>query len=241
MPPDPFARLAELEGVSSGLAAARDAVDAVLRDRGRRRTPPALTAESLLRGAVASARLEGSAATDTEIRAGRGDAVALAAVRVSTQVLGLAGTLRTAPLQVFARLHAVAAAGELAGDRVGRPRDADAAAALRDLAGRLVAPTSAPALLVAAVAHAEIAVAAPFSSHNGLVARAVERLVLVQRGVDPVSLTVPEVGHLALRPAYEERLAALREAPGADTMRAWLRYAGTAITRGAEASPVGGG
>jgi len=38
--PDPLRPLAELEGVPSGMASARDAVDALLRDRGlRMRTP----------------------------------------------------------------------------------------------------------------------------------------------------------------------------------------------------------
>ena len=32
--------------------------------------------------------------------------------------------------------------------------------------------------------HADLATAAPFPSHNGIVARAAERLVLVARGVD---------------------------------------------------------
>ncbi|MGA8994213.1 MAG: hypothetical protein WB441_07885, partial [Nocardioidaceae bacterium] len=59
--PDPLARLAGLEGVASGMAAARDGIDALLRDRGMRRTGPGETGESLLRGAHASAVLDGSA------------------------------------------------------------------------------------------------------------------------------------------------------------------------------------
>ena len=59
--------------------------------------------------------------------------------------------------------------------------------------------------------HAEIAVAAPFVSHNGLVARAAERLVLVARGVDAKSLIVPEAGHLAVRAEYESNLRGYRD------------------------------
>ena len=44
---DPLARLLDLEGVPSALAAARDGIDVVLRDRGLRRTSPETTAESL--------------------------------------------------------------------------------------------------------------------------------------------------------------------------------------------------
>ena len=52
------------------MAATRDGIDALLRDRGLRRTAPELTGESLLRGAHASAVLEGSDSSLEEIRAG---------------------------------------------------------------------------------------------------------------------------------------------------------------------------
>ncbi|MGZ4427229.1 MAG: oxidoreductase [Nocardioidaceae bacterium] len=237
--PDPLARLASLEGVASAMAASRDGVDALLRDRGLRRTTPDLTAESLLRGAHASAVLEGASTTREELRAGDGEPTALAAVRVSTEVLGLGPVLRSAPLQAFARLHTVAGKGVVGDDDLGRPRNAEAAARLRDLAALLTADTEAPALVVAAVAHAEIAAAAPFVSHNGLVARAVERLLLVTRGVDPTSLVVPEAGHLALRPQYESNLRGYREG-GPGGVHSWLLYAAEAFAAGAEASPLVG-
>ena len=56
---DPLAWLTDLEGVRSAYAGTRDGIDVMLRDRGLRRTSPELTAESLLRGAHASAVLEG--------------------------------------------------------------------------------------------------------------------------------------------------------------------------------------
>jgi hypothetical protein len=92
-------------------------------------------------------------------------------------------------------------------------------------------------MLVAAVAHAEIADVAPFASHNGLVARAVERLVLVSRGVDSTSLVVPEAGHLVNRAAYESNLRAYRDG-GPAGVHAWLLYAAEAYAAGAEASPL---
>ena len=72
--------------------------------------------------------------------------------------------------------------GSVDDDQLGRPRDAESAARLRDMATVLTAPTEAPALLVAAVVHAELLTAAPFASHNGIVARATERLMLVVAG-----------------------------------------------------------
>jgi hypothetical protein len=228
-------RLHALEGVPSALASARDGIDAVLRDRGLRRTSPETTAESLLRGAHASAVLEGSGSTLEEVRAGAGDETAAAAVRLSTELLGLAPVLRRTPLQALARLHALAGAGSLPEDRLGRPRDAGSAQLLRTVAGLL--GSDSPALLVAAVVHGQLLAAAPFASHNGLVARATERLVLVARGVDEKSLVVPEAGHLLLRVGYERQAAALREGAPAGVHR-WLLYAAEAYAAGAEASPV---
>ena len=117
---DPLAWLNDLEGVPSGFAAARDGIDALLRDRGLRKTSPAQTADSLLRGAHASALLEGSESSWEEVQAGDGDEIAQAALRVSTGVLGLVPTLSTTPLQALARLHALAGAGVVGDDSLGR-------------------------------------------------------------------------------------------------------------------------
>jgi hypothetical protein len=228
--------LSSLEGVPSGFAAARDGVDAMLRDRGLRRTTPEQTAESLLRGAQASAVLEGSGSSLDEVRGGAGDEVAQAGLRVSAELLSLVPVLSRSPLQAFARLHALAGGGVVDGDRLGRPVSAEAADRLSTLAQTLLSTTE-PAMLVAAVAHAEIATVAPFASHNGIVARAVERLLLVSRGVDPASLVVPEAGHLALRREYESNLRGYRDG-GRAGVHAWLLYAAEAYPRGAESSPL---
>jgi hypothetical protein len=236
---DPLAWLTTLEGVASAHAATRDGIDVLLRDRGLRRTSPETTAESLLRGAHASAVLEGSTSSLDDLRAGRADAVGADAVRLSTHLLALVPLLRTSPLQVLARLHTVAATGSLTDDELGRPRDAASADRLHGVAELLLADTAAPALVVAAVVHADLATAAPFASHNGVVARAAERLVLVSRGVDTKSLLVPEAGHLALRAEYESNLRGYRDG-GARGVHAWVLYAAEAYTAAAEASPLRG-
>jgi hypothetical protein len=234
--PDPLTWLTELEGVPSAFAAARDGIDALLRDRGLRRTRPDQTAESLLRGAHASGVLEGSESSLDEVRAGEGDETAQAAVRVSTGVLALVPIVGTSPLQAFARLHALAGKGIVEDDRLGRPVSPEAADRLNALAGTLLS-TSVPALMVAALVHAEIVTVAPFASHNGIVARAAERLVMVARGVDPASVVVPEAGHLALRPQYESNLRGYRDG-GRSGLHSWLLYAAEAFTAGVEHSPL---
>jgi len=221
--------------VASGFAAARDGIDTMLRDRGLRQTAPDLTAESLLRGAHASAVLAGSASTLDEVRTGGGDVTAQAALRISVEVLGLVPVLARTPLQALARLHTLAAAGAVPDDEVGRPRDADSAARLRDVATLLTGDR--PALVTASLVHAELATGAPFGSADGLVARAAERLVLAGRGVDAKSLVVPEAGHLALRTAYESALRGYADG-GRAGLHAWLLHCAAAYAAGAEASPL---
>lgn len=236
---DPLAWLTDLEGVRSAYAGTRDGIDVMLRDRGLRQTSSGMTAESLLRGAHASAVLEGSESTLEQVRSGETDEIATDAVRLSSSMLALAPLLKTAPLQAIARLHAVAGSGALDPEQLGRPRDAASADRLRGVAELLLSGTEAPALLVAAVAHADVATAAPFASHNGIVARALERLVLVSRGVDAKSLVVPEAGHLAHREAYESNLRAYRDG-GPSGVHAWALYGAEAFSAGADASPLHG-
>ena len=64
---DPFSAAASLEGVPSAFAGTRDGLDAVLRDRGLRRSTPEDTAQSLLLGARATSTLEGSEVTVDEL------------------------------------------------------------------------------------------------------------------------------------------------------------------------------
>jgi hypothetical protein len=155
---------------------------------------------------------------------------------VSTELLGLVPVIGTSPLQVFARLHALAGKGSVPDDALGRPVSPEAADRLGALATTFLG-TTVPALLVAAVVHAELITVAAFASHNGIVARAAERLVMVARGVDPASVVVPEAGHLALRREYESNLRGYRDG-GRAGLQSWLLYAPEAVSAGVESSPL---
>ena len=110
-----------------------------------------------------------------------------------------------------------------------------AADRLHAMSRALASPTQAPAMVVAAVVHAEVAAAAAFASYNAVVARAAERLILVSSSVDPASITVPEAGHLAHRHTYAAALADYRDgAPSA--LHTWLLHAAAAYAAGAEAA-----
>ncbi|MFC6150424.1 MULTISPECIES: oxidoreductase [Mumia] len=235
--PDPFSALIDLDGVPSAFAATRDGIDSLLRDRGLRRSTPEMTADSLLLGAAASAAIEGAPYDPDGLRRGDADPLALAVARMTTELLGLVPTWNRAPLQAVARIHSLVARGRVDDDELGRPVSPEGARRLGTLAQAVVAPTEAPGLLVAAVVHAEIATAGAFASDNAVVARAAERLVLVAKGVDPASLTVPEAGHLAAGQGYAKLLGEY-EADGTPGVHRWLLYAAQAYADGAEAAPV---
>ena len=109
---DPLAPLLDLPDVAEAAAAARDAIDRLLGHRALRRTSGPVSAESVLRGARASAALEGAAYELDEVRAGTvTDPVVQGALRVGGGLGPLADTWERAPRQVLAKLHLLAAAG----------------------------------------------------------------------------------------------------------------------------------
>jgi hypothetical protein len=231
---DPLAPLLDLPGVTDELASARQAVDRLLDHRVLRRQSAAVSSESALRGARASAALEGADIPLADLRAGRlEDPVVQGALRLSAGLGALVTTWEQAPLQAIARLHVLAATGTVPADRLGRPTgDPAIAARLAGLARLVAGRSSVPGTLVAAVVHGELATLAPFGSADGLVARAAARLTLVTRGVDPKSVSVPEVGHLELAEDYRTALEGYRSgAP--DGVATWLRHCATAVALGA--------
>jgi len=258
---DPLAALAALAGLPGVAAAAeraRAAVDralgqAALGQAGFRRgratasagpdtsAGAALAGESVVRGARASAALDGHPYPLTDVRAGPpSDPVLQGALRATAAAVPSAATWRRAPRQVLARLHGLAAADLLPAAELGRPKGrVGTAERLDQLAALAVAGGPVPAVLLAAVVHGELLALAPFVAANGLVARAAARVVAVAAGLDPYGLCVPEVGHLELASEYGSA-AAMYAAGQPDGVAAWLRHCCVAIELGArEALAVG--
>lgn len=227
MTADPFARVAALSGVGSAAAHAREAIDALLRHPAMRRQAGSVAAESAVRGARASAELAGASAADMS------DPVLQGALRAIGEVPGLAAVWGRAPGQVLARLHVLVGKDLTDEELLGRPRPAADHDRLDQLLRLLVAPTEAPAVVVAALVHGELLALRPFGVADGVTARAAERVMLVARGVDTKAVSVPEVGHQASARAYEPLLDAYRTgAP--DGVAAWVRHCCNAYARGAE-------
>jgi hypothetical protein len=108
---------------------------------------------------------------------------------------------------------------------------------LKRLGKLLTNPGTVPALVVAAVVHAELAVVRPFVAGNGMVARAMSRAVLVGRGVEGTGIAVWEAPLLAMGPRYPLTLAGFDQ--GEDAAAAWVQTFAESVVEGvAEGSAV---
>jgi hypothetical protein len=246
---DPLAPLAALPGVAAAGEEAREALGRAHRHRTNLRGWPATAAEASLRAARASSVLDGGALQLTEDgdlpspRLARGpmrvgpDPVLAGALRVSEALEGgatsLVGVWRRAPLQAIARLHSLAAADLADDDRLGRPRDdADVGRRLALLADIVTGGTRVSAPVLAAVVHGELLTLEPFGTADGVVARAVSRLVTIASGLDPHGLGVPEV--YWMRHSGDYRAAARGFSSGTpECLAAWLVLSARALHAGA--------
>lgn len=254
---DPLAALGQLPGVGDAVDSVRKAVDRVYGHRVMRRRSTEVTAEAALRASRGSAALAGADWALEEVRrrtdfSGDPEARTVgAALRLSAEAGQLLSVWRQSPLRVLARLHLVAAADS--GDAVGRPRLAgeaadeplielplpgadEVAARLDGLSQLVIAGSAAPALVTAAVVHGELIALRPFGSYNGLVARAAERVVLINSGLDPKSICPAEVGHAELgRAAYVAALDGYASGTP-EGMAAWIAHCGRAVELGVRES-----
>lgn len=232
-----MAPLLELPGVAEAAEAAREALAKAHRHRTNLRNWPVTAAESAIRGARSSSAIDGGAVQLDASGAEQNDPVLAGALRVGQALEGgttaLVGVWQRAPLQALARLHALAAADLIDEERLGRPRQNPEVAARLDLVTRLVTgASSAPAPVLASVAHGELLTLAPFGVGDGVVARAVSRLVTMATGLDPHGLGVPEV--YWMRRAEEYRSAAAGFASGSpEAVGAWLLLCCRALEDGA--------
>lgn len=187
------------------------------------------------------------------------------ALRVSAELGPLAQVWSVAPGQALARLHTLIAGGLLPASLVGRPRQRDAAPVepggdqaglvadpVRDALGPPPSPelvsarlealthiattTRAPAVVLAAVAHGELLALRPFAWGDGMLARAVEHLVVMARGLDPNAISAPETGHAELGlPAYLAAARGYLAGTPAGVGR-WVAHCAEAIALGARES-----
>ncbi|MBV9638546.1 MAG: oxidoreductase [Mycobacteriaceae bacterium] len=234
---DPLAPLVDLPGVAQASEDAHEALGRAHRHRANLRGWPANAVEAAVRAARASSVLDGGAPWLPSDGLVSGPILA-GALRVAEALHGgqtaLVGVWQRAPLQALARLHVLAAADLVDDDNLlGRPRPDDEVARRLDLlAGLVTGGSAAPAPVLAGVAHGELLTLAPFGTADGVVARAVSRLVTQASGLDPHGLGVPEV--YWMRNAGEYRKAGQGFASGsAEGLRKWLLLCCRAVQAGA--------
>ncbi len=239
MTDDPLAALLDLPDVAAGVAAGRVAVDTLLNNRVLRHRSPDVSAESSLRGAWIAAELSGARVSLDEVRAGAAadDPHVQGALRAYAAIGALADTWTRAPRQALARLHVLAAA-DLVPDTEQLGRPVPGAAERLDTLATVLGRTQAPAAVVAAIVHGEIAGLDAFAPASTIVALAAVRLTLIERGLDPKSLVVVEAGHRESASdseagaGYAAALAAYRTGMP-EGIGQWLRHCVAAVVTGA--------
>lgn len=254
--------LAQLPGVGEAVDQAREACTQLRWHNALRRRIPQAAAESRIRGARASAVLEGAeypvevvrelmvGATAWPTQPDPMEAVLRGAVQATAESEHAASGVLSAPAQALARLHVAASAGLADDGAVGRPRsDGETSRELSELPpapGPLELParlqgvydviaahSQVPVPVVAAIAHAEVATMRPFVRGNGLVARALERAIIKAGGLDPTGVSVPEVGYAREgATGYAGALAAYATGTP-DGVGLWLQFSAEALGRGA--------
>jgi hypothetical protein len=233
------------EPIATAVQQARDAIDELLWRRDIRADAVEVVARSVQRGARDSAAIDGAdqvAVDDSPM--GR---VRSAAIAVTVEAATQDEVWDSAPLQVFAHLHAIAAAGFAELDERGRPRSGDdvddplrigalpPASVIGPRISQLVDVVidgKLPGVLEAALVHGEVMALRPFRWGSGLVGRAVVRTIFSARGVDPSMFSTPELGMFeAGRPAY---VTAIRDFQSGtiEGMRRYVQWFSAAIQAG---------
>lgn len=260
---DSLIPLSTLPGVAEATDAARQACTRLRWHQALRRRVPEAAAESRVRGARASAALDGAEMDVAVVRdLMRGatawpqdpdalEAMVKGAVQATAETERIASIVVSAPSQALTRVHTAAAAHLLPESQVGRPRQAgevsreftdlgpspDEVVVRQRLSGiveLLLSAGDAPAVLVAALVHAEIATVRPFVRGNGLVARAMERAIIQASGLDPTGVAVVELGHGGGGgAAYLGELAAYASGTPQGVAR-WITHCAQAVVAGAD-------
>jgi len=250
---DSLVSLSALPGVAEATDAARQACTQLRWHEGLRRRVPAAAAESRVRGARASAALDGAemdldvvrdlirGATAWPQSPGPLEAMLQGAVRATAETEHIRAMVVTAPSQALARVHAAAAGHLLPQSQVGRPRQAgeislefsdlgpapDETIVRQRLSGIseiLLRTKDAPAVR-------------PFVRGNGLVARAMERAVIQASGLDPTGVAVAELGHGSAAAGGAAAYLGALAAYGSGSPRGvalWLTHCAQAIVVGAD-------
>lgn len=247
-PIDPLSNLLAISGVAKDCEVTLKAIDELLWNRTVRRHQVALSPYTRRIAGFATAALDGAQmpkdpTMEPEVSpmGSLSEQGLLVTGEADLQTLAF----KSEPLKVLARLHTFASSAD---DR-GQPRisnEVDDPLRVGNLPPHellqerlaqlvdLIINSKAPAILIAAIAHAELATLRPFTHGSYLVARASTRLILAARDVDVDGLVMSEYGAFLLgRPAYVKAISAYQSGT-AEGVAAWIQWQGEAIRKGIE-------
>lgn len=216
-------QLSEVPTIAEICNASRKNIDEVQWNREIRKQDDSFTTYIRRMSGYATAALDGAVMADDPMRepdtSAMGD-VANQGLAITAAADLEHSTFMHSPMQVWARLHSIIDQS----DERGRPRTSDSAQdplhlgpaipaelmheRLTDLA-HIITTTEAPAVLLSAIVHAELATLRPFTHGSYLVARSSVRMILAGKHVDEKLLSSPEFGMYTLgRSAYVSALRA---------------------------------
>lgn len=250
---DPLQPLLALPGVEEAVARAGDYVARVHRHPANLRGWEVTGAESALRGARASAQLDGGSPwlpddgrVDDPVLAGALRAADLLAPQVVAETQAI---WRRASLQVMARINALASPRMSdPGFRAAASADADTASAagmgllpgrprpstdarLQLLSRFIAGGTKVSSVVLSAVIHGELVALEPFADANGVTARACSRLATMAGGLDPRGLGVPEVWWNRHREEYRVKARGFAEGIQ-EGVAAWIIFHAEGLAEG---------
>lgn len=219
---DSLLNLLNVESIDSSIKRALKAIDELNWNRNVRNNPDLIPLARRVSG-YSSASLEG-AAMPADPRQDPDDSpmgeLSNAALGITAEVDFQLPTFLKTPLQTWARLHSFVDTSENRGRprtsnevvdplHIGTPLDFQLIETRLTGLVDLITNSKAPAVLLAAIAHAEFATIAPFTSGSQLIARATTRLVLQSKNVDQLKLVMPEYGFYKIgRNSYAKGLIA---------------------------------
>lgn len=248
---DPLSNLLSNDRISQVTAAALKSIDELNWNRSVRNKPELIPLARRVSG-YASAAIEG-AAMPADPRQDPDDSpmgeLSNAALGITAETDFQLATFLKTPLQTFARLHSFIDNSENRGRprtdnqvndplHIGEPLDYSKIEARLNSLVDLITTSKAPAVLLAAIAHAEIAVIAPFNSGSQMIARATSRLVLQSKNVDQLKLVMPEYGFYKIgRNPYAKALIAYQTGTIAGVTD-WIDLHSQAIHLGATSSDL---
>jgi Fic family protein len=248
---DPLSQLLDFEPIEKITSAALKSIDELNWNRTVRNKPELIPLARRISG-YASSALEGAAMpadprqNPDESAMGK---LSIAALGITAETDFQLSTFLKTPLQTWARLHSFIEDSQNRGRprtdnevadslHIGLPLEHSLIEARLDGLVELITTSKAPAVLLAAIAHAELAVIAPFNRGSQMIARATTRLILQSKNIDQLKLVMPEFGFYKIgRNSYAKALIAYQSGTIAG-MSEWVSLHSQAIHIGATSTDL---